>query len=121
MLSGQWRGFDVRGAAVFSDDTLARLSLTAIVPDEEALVAFRDLVAVLKTLYGAPSHTYDFLVDSTVPRAGTDEMIRSGNRQIATFWPGGILGIRVTEDLNVEIEYRGSRWPREVARRRGSR
>lgn len=118
LLAGEWHGFDVRGTALISRDTLARLSLTFVVDDEDALETYRTVVGILTSIHGHPAKDYDFLVDSSIVRPAL-EAIREGNRQLATFWSGSNVGVRLTEDLNVEVEYRGPRWALEMARRTG--
>lgn len=103
---------------------VAYIVLNLETADDDAIPMFRKIRdGVLTTRYGAPAANTDTLQSSA--DSVQEQSIRDGEGTLATVWgnPDGddYLGIMITDNLTVRIEYCSPLWTAENARRESLR
>ena len=124
LFQGNLNGYDARVWALMTPtDQLSKTGVTLITEDSKARGVYRDMKDVLTKKYGAPTNCEEHFSDPYHEGDGYEEQaIKLGKGFFMCLWGDeitGVLGIEITDQLNVHITYEFPGWyAGEAARRK---
>jgi hypothetical protein len=124
-FKGQLAGYDASVWALMAKDTLVKVQVILLTPDQKARQAYRDMKAVLTTKYGeAPKVIEQFEQPYYQGDGYEDQAIKLGKGHFFAIWEKGtgestsVIGLQISEHLNLLIGYESPRWAAESSRRK---
>ena len=110
--------------AFMAGDSLVKIRLRLVTPDENALAVYAKARAELVKLYGQPQESAEEFSPPYAKGKNAEAAVKSGKATINAHWTVGTgrrrthVSVFVPKDLVVVIDYEGPGWNREYVKRR---